>query len=78
MSWSTADRNIILSQWSNVEEVREIPGSYYLTRALDQAFWNVTNGTSSSKDAVLEWSLVADNEIKRKINEYSVKEAEKR
>mgnify|MGYP004527083487 CR=1 FL=1 len=54
--------------------LRGIPGSYYLTRALDQAFWNVTNGTSSSKDAVLEWSLVADNEIKRKINEYSVKE----
>ena len=74
MSWSTSDRNIILSQWNNVEEVREIPGSYYLTRALDQAFWNVTNGASSSKDALLEWSMVADNEIKRKIAEYSSEE----
>lgn len=76
MSWRTADLNTILSQWNSVEEVREIPGSYYLTRALDQAFWNVTNGAVSSKDAVLEWSLVADNEIKRKIDEYSIKEAE--
>ena len=74
MSWSTSDRNIILSQWNNVEEVREIPGSYYLTRALDQAFWNVTNGASTSKDALLEWSMVADNEIKRKIAEYSSEE----
>ena len=74
MSWSTSDRNIILRQWNNVEEVREIPGSYYLTRALDQAFWNVTNGASSSKDALLEWSMVADNEIKRKIAEYSSEE----
>ena len=70
LSWTKRDLGIIMKQWDKVIEVNEIPGSYYLTRSLDQAFWNVTNGQAPAKDAILEWSMVADNEIKRKIEEY--------
>ena len=70
LSWSKNDKEILMKQWEQVVEVKEIPGGYYLTRALDQAFWNVTNGQATAKDAILEWSMVADNEIKRKIEEY--------
>jgi len=59
-----------MAQWENVEELPEIPGSYYLTRAIDQAFWAVVNGESNGKDAILKWSEVADAEISRKIKEY--------
>lgn len=71
MSWKKQDLNVILSAWENVEEVAEVPGSYYLTRAVDQAYWAVVNGNSSTKEALLTWSKVADNEITRKINDYS-------
>lgn len=71
MAWRTEDLDVILEQWAQVEELPELPGGYYLSRALDQAFWNVTNGTASPKDSITEWNRIADNEIKRKIREYS-------
>ncbi len=71
MSWKKQDLSTILSAWENVEEVEEVPGSYYLTRAVDQAYWAVVNGNSTPKEALMNWSKFANNEIERKIKEYS-------
>ena len=70
LAWEPEVRNNLMAQWENVEELPEIPGSYYLTQAIDQAFWAVVNGESNGKDAILKWSEVADAEISRKIKEY--------
>ena len=70
LAWDKDDLDIILSQWEKVNEVPEIPGSYYLSRALDQAYWSVLNDGVNAKDAIVKWSQVADAEIARKINEY--------
>ena len=64
------DLEVILEQWSRVNEVPEIPGSYYFGRALDQAFWSVINDGINAKDAITKWSQTADAEIERKIEEY--------
>jgi len=69
--WGTGDLEKLLNQWESVREIPEIPGSYYLTRAVDQAYWAVINGDSNVKDALVKWSRVADREIQRKIDEYS-------
>ena len=71
LAWDPDDLAVLMEQWSNVSEVPEVPGSYYMTRAIDQAFWSVLNDNTNAKDAINEWSLVADKEIKRKIEEYS-------
>jgi len=71
LAWDSHDREVILDQWSHVKEVPEVPGSYYVTRAVDQAFWSVVNDGTTIKDAVAKWSDVADEEITRKIKEYS-------
>lgn len=70
LSWDAKDFEIIKEQWSYVRELPEIPGSYYLTRSIDQAFWMVSNGEATPKDAIVKWSKLADDEIERKINEY--------
>lgn len=70
MSWKRHDINVIMSAWDKVDEVEEIPGSYYLSRAIDQAYWAVVNGTSAAQDALMAWGKFADNEIKRKIEDY--------
>lgn len=70
LSWDKNDLEIILSQWSKVKEVPELPGSYYLSRAIDQAYWSVLNDNVNAKDAITKWSQVADAEINRKIEEY--------
>ena len=71
LSWTPSDLEKLLIQWSSVREIPEVPGSYYLTRAVDQAYWAVINNGENARDAITEWSLVADNEIIRKIEEYS-------
>ena len=71
MSWDEDDMAILLEQRGNIVEVPEIPGGYYLTRAVDQAFWQVINKTKNVKDSLVYWGDVADNEIARKIKQYS-------
>jgi ABC-type glycerol-3-phosphate transport system substrate-binding protein len=70
MAWDNKDLEVILEQWSKVDEIPEVPGSYYFSRAIDQAFWSVMNDGVNAKDAITKWSQVADAEIKRKIEEY--------
>ena len=57
-------------QWQQVKEVGEVPGSYDVTRAIDQAYWTVIEDGTKVKDAVTKWSKIADREIERKIEEY--------
>ncbi len=71
LAWESEDLEIMNKQWSLVDEIPEVPGSYYLTRAIDQAYWSVVNGESSAKDSIVKWSQMADEEIERKIKEYS-------
>lgn len=70
LSWDPQDLKKIMSQWERVREYPELPGGYYLTRAIDQAFWSVLNDNTNARDAVTKWYKVADNEIERKIKEY--------
>ena len=70
LAWDKEHLEVLEAQRLQVKEVPEVPGSYYLSRAVDQAFWSVVNGESNSKDAVMKWSKVADDEIARKIKEY--------
>lgn len=75
MPWSSKDKKILTKQWNNVIEIPEVPGGYYLSRAVDQAFLEVVNGDKNSgiKDVLVKWGKVADNEITRKISEYVTK-----
>lgn len=71
LSWESGAEEVLLEQWSRVVETPEVPGSYYVSRAVDQAFWAVTNGKSNARDASLKWSAIANEEIRQKISEYS-------
>ena len=70
LSWKPADVPILTQQFSLIKEVQEVPGSYYVSRAVDQAFWNVVTNGKNHKDVLIEWGKIADDEIDRKINEY--------
>lgn len=70
MAWDKDNLKVITKELSYVREVREIPGSYYVSRAVDQAFWTVYNGNGGIRDTLINWNETATNEIKRKIDEY--------
>ncbi|MBR4099723.1 MAG: extracellular solute-binding protein [Clostridia bacterium] len=73
LSWDKESLNTILKQWENVNEIEEVPGSYYVSRSIDQAFWAVYNGEATEKEAITDWSRTSDKEIERKIAEYANK-----
>ncbi len=70
MAWDAHDLDILLEQRSYIEEIPEVPGSYYVSRSVDQAFWNVMSG-EAPKDILMKWTEIANNEIERKLNQYS-------
>lgn len=70
MSWDSKMKSEILSAWEQVEEVPEVPGSYYVSRSVDLSFWSVVNENLNPKDVLLERSTEVDDEIERKWNQY--------
>lgn len=70
MSWEGSDVEILTEQRKNIKEIPEVPGSYYVSRSVDQAFWNVVDSGKRPKDMLEKWSAIANSEIKRKIKEY--------
>ena len=71
MSWDKEDLNVLLEQREQITEIPEVPGSYYLSRSLDQAFWETYNDNKNPKDVLTKWAEIADEEIVRKIAEYN-------
>ena len=72
-SWDYATLGNIMSQWKKVKELPEVPGGYYVSRVLDQAFWNVTNANENPKDMLMKWNDIAQTEISRKREQYDIK-----
>ncbi len=73
MGWDSASLNALITQWQRLQEIPEVPGGYYTARVIDQAYWNVVNNSKNSKDMLVKWAGIADNEIARKRAQYNVK-----
>lgn len=72
LAWDKEHLDVLVEQRDSIVEVPEVPGSYYVTRSVDQAFWAVVNGEKTEKDALTKWAHTADAEMKRKISEFIV------
>lgn len=70
-AWNNDDASIFMEQWEHVISIPELPGSYYMTRSVEQAFLSVVNKGTTPTDAMIRWSSIANEEITRKIKEYS-------
>lgn len=70
LSWEDDAAVQLEKAWSQVEEVPEVPGSYYISRSIDHCFWNVINDAKVPKDMLNKWGLEVDNEIARKWEQY--------
>ena len=58
------------AQWAQVKEMPEVPGGYYVPRAVDQAFWNVVENNKTVREMLLEWDTVVDREMQEKRLQY--------
>lgn len=71
LSWNRDDAKTIVTQYRNAEFIPEVPGSYYVTRSLENAFYNVYTDGDGTKDSLSKWSRMIDEEMSRKRKEYS-------
>jgi ABC-type glycerol-3-phosphate transport system substrate-binding protein len=73
MGWTNESIKNLLAQLRMMQEVPEVAGSYYTSRCIDQAYWNVVNTGKNAKDMIIKWAEIADTEIQRKREQYNVK-----
>lgn len=74
LSWSTEEQNIINAAWEHVTDAEKIPGNYYITRMINNAYYAVVNQGQNPREALLRYSNEMDKEIQRKRREYRVEE----
>ncbi len=73
MDWETSILSEMIKQQDMLNEFPELPGGYYTSRSIEQAFWAVVEQGDNSVDALAKWGNLADNEITRKRAEYTGK-----
>lgn len=71
LGWSRELLPQLLEQQQMVKNLPELPGGYYVTRCIEQAFWNVVEQNANANDTLLKWGAIADKEMRRKKAEYT-------
>lgn len=74
MAWTSAECEAIYSQWKEIKEIRNVPGGYYVTRGLDNAFRDVVYNNNDAYRALAEWDKEINNELTRKREEFHLDE----
>lgn len=65
-------REAMLKQWAAVENLEEVPGSYYLLRGLDNAFRSVLYDSENPYEALGLWNEKINQELERKRDEFGL------
>ena len=74
IAWSNSEAAVLNSQWSKVKETEEIPGSYYTTRNISNAFNEVYYGGSNPRQTLNAWNNEINSELERKRKEFEYAE----
>lgn len=70
LPWSADELNILLSQWEYIKQIPEVPGGYYVTRNIQNAFRACTTRNEDIKETFTYWTEETNKEISRKRKQY--------
>lgn len=70
LGWDDSSIASLDTQRDQLVEFPEVPGSYYVSRMIQQVYWNVVNEGQNVSEMIKKWIPKADEEIARKISEY--------
>lgn len=74
--WREEEKEMLLAQWEQVIEVPEIPGGYYVSRNLDNAFRQVYYNGENPRDTLIYWMNAVDQELERKQQQLNARKEE--
>lgn len=69
LNWSSQEKAVLRAQRAWVQEIPEIPGSYYTSRCLDNAFRSVIYDGDNPRKVFEKQVKIIESEIKRKLLE---------
>ncbi|BBH24199.1 ABC transporter substrate-binding protein [Paenibacillus baekrokdamisoli] len=72
-NWSRAEQQALMEQWQQVKEIPELPGGYYTSRNIDNAFRSVVFQNENARESLFYWNNQINAEIERKRYEFGVK-----
>lgn len=75
--WSKSEKEMLLRQIENLTAVEPVPGGYYLSRNVLNAFRNVVYNDMSPTDALYEYTYQINSEIDKKREEFGLELREK-
>lgn len=74
--WTDEEKELLLEQWENVVEVPEIPGGYYVSRNVDNAFRQVYYNGENTRDTLYYWMNAVNEELLRKQDQLNARKGE--
>ncbi len=72
LPWSKTEADKLVAQWNSVWDTPQIPGNYYLTRSLSNAFRKVVYSYENPREVLFEYNLDINREIVRKRAEFGL------
>jgi ABC-type glycerol-3-phosphate transport system substrate-binding protein len=72
LSWSTEDIAVLDEQWDSTVGIREVPGGYFTGRHISNAIRKVINEKVDSRETIIDYSIIIDEEIKKKRIEFGM------
>lgn len=74
MTWSSSEYKELFKQMENVDNVPQVPGSYYLSRIFTFAFNRVYNNDENPKEVVGDYIKELNDELTRKRAEFGLED----
>ena len=69
LSWSMDDIAVLNAQWDETRGIREVPGGYFTGRHISNAIRKVINEKVDSRETIIDYSIMIDEEIVKKRKE---------
>ena len=63
LPWKTADYRVIADQWEYAKGIPEVPGAYFTSRHIDNAFRRVINYREDEREVIEDYAKVINDEI---------------
>ena len=72
LSWSQDDIEVLDDQWDQTVGIREVPGGYFTGRHISNAIRKVINEKVDSRETIIDYSIMIDEEIVKKRKEFGM------
>ncbi|WP_029324594.1 extracellular solute-binding protein [Butyrivibrio sp. AE3004] len=72
LSWSAEDIEVLDDQWDQTVGIREVPGGYFTGRHISNAIRKVINEKVDSRETIIDYSIMIDEEIEKKRKEFGM------